>query len=453
MPPRHLRTTLNAANAPGWLRALAEMPILAGLSPRDWALIEHGVTPHDLAAGDVFLREEADTSGLFLLVRGEVAVHRDGRLVTLIRAPHALGLLALIDGGVRSATLAAFAPSLVVQVPRALFDHLRATSPAFSNNLTVALATELRRMYTAQSEQLAHFDDFFEAPNAKLVPGPYVAEHIDMVLCVMQGDPVQLARLLPDGLRPFPGLDGKFLLTFNFFRGVRSESPIARGKTFAYSETCPFIPCLGPRLQPAVFTPELYPDNLLAIALGREAYGFPKRFGRTTEGERTIDLSVGGGLTLRAAWESARTVDAGTWANHVAALWTGGVGLPALLQPVLTTLLDTVDGTRLAKLRPAVPVFVHKQILDERTETERVFDVDSLIEIPFQIQHLGDYRVLDGASVRYLDDRYFLPGTCVGAARLRLGFRFGRGREWRDYLADAGSTPLSRLWRRVKEDS
>lgn len=428
-----------ATSEPPWAPLLRAQPLVQGLEPAHWALLLESAEATELRVGQTFLHEDTNESGMFLLLSGEVAVRNDGRLVTLLRAPQVLGLLALIDGQARSATLSAFADSVVVHIPRPTFDRLRQLSPAFSANLTQSLAAELRRMYANETHQLSHFDDFFEAPNAKLVPGPYVAEHVDMVVLIMRGDPRHLAGLMPRGLHAIPGFGDRFLLTFNFFSGVHTEAPIARGKTFDYSETCPFIPCLGPRLQPAVFTPELYPDNLLAIALGREAYGFPKRFGRTLESKRTIDLSVGGHMTLRATWDAERTVTSGEWANHLASLWTGGVELPSLLTPVLTRIVDAADIQRFASLRPKVPVFVHKQILDESTESERILDVDSLIEIPFHLTKLGPFQVLDGAAVDYLDPTYFLPGTCLGGVRLSLGFRFGSGRSWIDYKADANA--------------
>jgi CRP-like cAMP-binding protein len=422
---------------PQWVELLRAQPLVQGLTPDHLALLVGAAEVTSLGAGETFLREDTHEAGLFLLLAGEIAVRKDGRLATLLRAPQVLGVLALIDGQARSATLSAFADSLIVHIPRTTFEHLRQSSTAFLSNLTLSLAADLRRMYANETRQLAHFDDSFEAPNAKLVPGPYVAQDVDMVLLVLQGDPHRLAALMPRGLRPIPGFGDRFLLTFNFFSGVHSESPIARGKTFDYSETCPFLPCLGPHLQPAVFTPELYPDNLLAIALGREAYGFPKRFGRTMEAQQSIDLSVGGHMTLRAKWQSAHAVTSGEWANHLAGLWTGGVELPALLTPVLTRAIDAADHHRFAALRPKVPVFVHKQIVGVGTESERMLDVDSLIEIPFHLTKLGPFQVLDGAAVDFLDPAYFLQGTCLGGVRLSLGFRFGTGKSWIDYKAAA----------------
>ncbi len=428
---------------PAWVTELSQRPLVQGLSPEDWQRLLLSAEVLDVRAGSTFLPESNESAGLFFLLWGEVAIHAAGRLVRLIAAPQDLGLLSLVDGRARSASLVAFADSRLVHLPRFAFDALCRDSAVFSGNVAQALATELRRMYAAEAGWLTHFDDFFEAPNAKLVPGPYVADRVDMVLLVMQGDAAALRRLLPPGLHPLPVLADRYLLTFNTFTGVRSEAPAARGKTFSYRETCPFLPCLGPDLRPALFIPELYPDNLLAIALGREAYGFPKRFGLTTEGDRRVDLGVGGHLVLRADWERTETVLPGEWASQLLSLWSGGVELPGLLRPLLGGLVTAAESPALRGIRPSVPVFVHKQIMDERTESERILEVDSLIEIPFQLLHLGGFQVLHGARVQHFDPTYFLQGRCLGGVRTVLGFRFGRGHARRDYRA----RPASGGWR------
>lgn len=430
-----VRTGLGHAR---WSAVLSARPLVQGLEAAHWQHILHAAEPMDVRAGSTFLHEDNGEAGLFFLLEGEVAIHAAGRLVRTVTAPHELGLLSLVDGRTRTASLVAFTDASLVHLPRPAFEALRRDSAVFTGNVAQALAAEVRRLYAAEAGWLAHFDDFFEAPNAKLVPGPYVADQVDMVMFVMKGDARALASLLPAGLRPLPILGDRYLLTFNTFTGVRSEAPLARGKTFSYRETCPFIPCLGPDFRPSVFTPELYPDNLLAIALGREAYGFPKRFGLTTHGERRVDLSVGGHLLLRAEWEGSHHVPPGDWASHLLSSWSGGAEIPGSLRPLVGGLLEAADAAALKTLRPAVPVYVHKQIVNERTESERILEVNALIEVPFHLLHLGEFQLLHGARVHHFDPAYFLQGHCVGGVRMSLGFRFGRGHARRNYLAPGG---------------
>jgi len=436
---------------PTWIARVQHHPLLAGLSPEELRLALRDAELQTLPTGQTLLRQDSNDFGLFLLLSGDVAVQAGPdaaeRLVTLIHAPAVLGLLALVDGNTRSASLVTLGPVEVMHMPRATFALVRQQSAAFGNAVTQYLAGELRRMYALETAMMGHFDDFFEAPNAKLVPGPYVAKHVDMWMLVMRAKPELLASLLPPGLRPLPGFGDRFLLTFNAFSGVHSEAPVARGKSFAYHETCPFIPCLGPRMLPVMFTPELYPDNLLAIALGREAYGFPKRFGRTNLHPNAVDLTVGNRLILRAHWQAETPSDPGVWGAHLAAVMSGRNVVPPWLQPVVGALVQASQSQALHSLQPSVPVFVRKQIVDESTVHERVWDVDELIEIPFEVRQLSGFATLQAPVVEYLDPGYFLQGQCEGGVRLAMSFRFGRGVSWRDYKSEAERDNSWRPWR------
>ncbi len=57
-------------------------------------------------------------------------------------------------------------------------------------------------MYRREHAWLEHMADFFQSPNALIVPGPYEAAPYEMILLVMQGDPADMAALMPPGVRP-----------------------------------------------------------------------------------------------------------------------------------------------------------------------------------------------------------------------------------------------------------
>ena len=87
---------------------LAQYPLFNGMEdgPARQRLVA-ALTPAHHASGTVLVAEKAEAADLMLLVRGEVEVRRQGRLLTVIEAPDLIGLIAVLDEGSRSATVQA----------------------------------------------------------------------------------------------------------------------------------------------------------------------------------------------------------------------------------------------------------------------------------------------------------------------------------------------------------
>lgn len=424
---------------------LLQMEVFEHLEPEAVELLRAGLRVHEVRAGRRITDQKMDAAYVFFLLEGEVAVTRNDKLVTLVQAPEILGLVAVIDGQPRTASLEAFTNVRVASMPHALLEALLEKSPRMSHNLIRFLAHQLRLQYEQSDRIQRHFEDFFRSPKAELVPGPYVADPFDMYIFVMQDDPNHLAALLPRGVRPMPGTEGRYLLTFNFFGRTYSRHAEGEGRAFSYNETAAFLPCLAPRMRPGMFIPELYPDNFLAITLGRELYGFPKRFARTTlAAERgTIDLVLERRMTLRASWGELEPVEPETFLLRIIRLfWPRWV--PEYARRVASSALGIVERHVPEDRRPAMPVFVHKQIPDSAEGMSQGKAIDELVEIPFQVFALGGFTRLDAARVRFLDSDYFLGGRCLGGFRVNLGLQFGRGHRWIDYNQEPGGSLFGR---------
>ena len=436
------------------IHALLDLPLLRGIEPSTRACLLESARFQSFEPGENITEMGAEGEELYLLVKGEMAVTRAKRLVTLTAAPNVLGLVSIVDGRSRSASLSAFSRTELFALDRAAFDRLVAASPVLSRNLVLYLATDIRQLYERQDTLMRHFDDFFESPNARLVPGPYYGELFDQYIFIMEDLPATLLRLMPPGCTLLPGLGGRYLITFNFFPGLTTRNPAGRGKKFAYAETAPFIPCVvsagrsGLPSTAGLFCPELYPDNYLAIALGRELYGFPKRFATTTCTSDHVDMVMGGRMILRASWQDQQSITADRFAADCLRQMLGEKGIAQLLAPLQGAFFSLVNRDSVRAHWPAMPVFVHKQIPDVVSENEVVYEIDELDEVPFKVMGLSDFRVLHGAGVRFLTDDWFLGGRCLGAFRLRMSFGFGKGREWinyRDRNARPSRSFLSRL--------
>ena len=435
--------------------ALLTRPILRDLPDADTTFLLNNAWYAHIKEGVRFIVEDTAAEAVFFVLNGEVAIENGDRTLALQRAPRTIGLLSVIDGLDRSASVRAFSNVDVVMVPRDAFDALMARSPTFATRLVAQLTDQIRGAHRHDASVRKNFDDHFHTPNARLVQGPYAMGSFPMYALVVQTDISRIRACLPPGLTVIPGLGGRYLLTFNFFPNVYSQHSSAEGRGFAYNETTAFLPVIGPGARPAVYSPELYLDSYMPIVLGRELYGFPKRFGSARLGERHIDLTIGREMALRLQWESRRSVDAG----ELLALLQGWLigrqaGLPSAVHPMLRAVFEAMDTPSARRFWPAMPVYVHSQVPSAMEDAEDGMRIDELVEIPFNVHEVGDFEVLDDATLRTFSD-WILAGDAIGGVCLQMSASFGRSRRVQDYLRTEPESALqrhARPWRESARD-
>ncbi len=432
---------------------LLGLPLFAGLEPETVTMLLEVVRSRRYRAGEVLSPAGGERDELFVVLRGEVAITRKDRLTAIARAPTVLGLSDVLvrQGGGRPVPdegFVAFSDVETMVLPVTAVDQLLDLSTVLDRNVIDWLQGELRDQERTNIALLKHFEDFFAAPNARLIAGPYVTDPYPMYAFVMQDEPGRLRHLLPRGVELIPNLEGRYLLTFNFFERVRSLNPRSAGRAFSYHETTPFIPCIADGRVAGLYSPEMYPDNYLAITLGREFYGFPKRFAKTDlragPGGSEIDLVIDGRLVLRASWSEEQALSSEAFVRGLGHAFAPNQALRGLGGRAAGGLIDWLNRGGIA---PVMPIFVHKQIPDCESTDELVFEIDELVEIPFHLSGADHAVELSGAAVRFLSDGWILGGECRGAFRFQLGFHFGRARERIDYhrRAPPGSGVLKRL--------
>lgn len=415
---------------------LLRAPLFRALEPAARERLETTLRVEEHEAGQIIFQEGQAPDRVCFLQRGEVAATQAGGLVRMFHPPSELGLLSIVDGRAFTSTLTTLTPVRLSSLPRAELEALADQSPSFRRNLVDHFATEVRRLNEANNDLRRSLDDFFESPNARVVPGPYVADPYEMYFFVLEHDPRRLDAILPPGTRPIPGLSGRYILSFSFFDRVHSLHPAGLGKVFKYNETTLFVPCLGPNHRPSVFAPELYPDSYLAITLGRELYGFPKRFGQTERANRHINLMLSRRLVLRASWKDESEVRIRDFITE--SLGALG-GERTLLHPLAEAAGSIVESTNREggrDLWPSVPVFVHRQVPDMKHGDPSALATDELIEVPFRITALSHFERLQRPEVRFLDEGFFLGGRALVGFRYRIGFEFGRAKHWASYNQD-----------------
>lgn len=445
---------MTEAATPKRLEQLQRLPLFAGLDSDLLQQLAADFTPKQFAAGETIIRQGEPADELILLLSGEAQVIRQERLQAMIAGPELIGLLALLESTPRSADVRCWSDCQTLHLSQQRFDQYLEQNSSLSRNLMKLLVTQLSQQYDTSFRASKSFDDLFTSPNAQLVPGPYEFDPFPVYLFVLEHEPAHLQSLLPPGVKLIPGMGGRYIVLVSQIERCYTDNAIGDGRQFGYHETTPFIPCVHQNQRFGSYIPELYPDAYLPIILGREMYGFPKRYGQTDIGQQHIDLILADRLLFRARWRQRQDLSSEAYAEQL---------LQAMLpENYLSRTLSQVSGKAFAALNSSEflrrfgqqHVFVRRQLLGEQSLRERHWRIDELVEIPFQVQQVSEFARLEHAEFEFFDPGHFLGGRCLAGFAARLGFSFGKGHIREDYLPEkapdlsqllARLNPLSRL--------
>lgn len=100
----------------------------------------------DVPAGKVLMRQGDNGSDMMVLVRGQVSVERDGQRLNTMGPGDFFGEIALVDGGPRTATVTAEAPSSLLVITHRDFHSLMDEFPEVAQQVMNALANRVRHL-------------------------------------------------------------------------------------------------------------------------------------------------------------------------------------------------------------------------------------------------------------------------------------------------------------------
>lgn len=176
---------------------LADSPLFAGASTDALASIAAEVVPREFGKGVIVVSEGEEAETCYVMVSGSAKVyvsspHGQELVLATLRPPDAFGVLALLDGGSRSASVEILEPSTLLAFARSTFAALIERDPGVAMPILVSMGRLVRKL-TSQAADLVFLD--LEGRVAKLLvsmaeqDGPTTSEGpIRLDLGVTQSD-------------------------------------------------------------------------------------------------------------------------------------------------------------------------------------------------------------------------------------------------------------------------
>jgi CRP/FNR family transcriptional regulator, cyclic AMP receptor protein len=100
----------------------------------------------DVPAGKVLMRQGETGSDMMVIVDGSVSVERDGNRLNTLGPGDFFGEIALVDGGPRTATVTAEAPTRLLVITHRDFHSMMDEFPEIADQVMNALANRVRHL-------------------------------------------------------------------------------------------------------------------------------------------------------------------------------------------------------------------------------------------------------------------------------------------------------------------
>lgn len=128
------------------LDLLHRIPLFNGFDKRRLERLSMLADEVDVGAGKVLMRQGETGADMMVLVRGRVAVERDGEQVNSLGPGDFFGEIALVDGGPRTATVTAAEPSTLLVITHRDFHSMMEEFPEVAGQVMNALANRVRTL-------------------------------------------------------------------------------------------------------------------------------------------------------------------------------------------------------------------------------------------------------------------------------------------------------------------
>jgi CRP/FNR family transcriptional regulator len=132
------------------IRSLAEIPLFAGLSEQELAVVSERVRQRRYKEGDTIFHRDDPGVALYVILTGKIKIHNetpDGTdlMIAVLTAGDFFGELAVIDGDERSADASTLEPTELLMLTREDMHDIIQRHPKIGLNLLITMAGRLRR--------------------------------------------------------------------------------------------------------------------------------------------------------------------------------------------------------------------------------------------------------------------------------------------------------------------
>ncbi len=124
---------------------LAAVPLFDGLPRRHLKRLANLAEVADYMADHTIVREGEAGDAFYVVLAGQAKVTSNGKLVNRILPGDHFGEISLLDGDVRTATVASETPMTLLMLSRARFLKAIREEPDMALNLLASLAKQVRR--------------------------------------------------------------------------------------------------------------------------------------------------------------------------------------------------------------------------------------------------------------------------------------------------------------------
>ena len=128
------------------LEHLAEIPLFSALSKRDLTRIARASNEITVEPGHILVDQGDAGREAFVIVEGTATVKRNGRSVGTLGPGDAIGELALLDHGPRTATVTADGPLTALVLSAREFSGVIEEVPGLAQKLLAQLAARVREL-------------------------------------------------------------------------------------------------------------------------------------------------------------------------------------------------------------------------------------------------------------------------------------------------------------------
>lgn len=127
---------------------IASVSIFSGMGRRELEQVAQLMDEVDVPAGKVLMRQGETGKEMFVVVQGRVSVERDGKVVAESGPGSAMGEIALLSEGPRTATVTTLEPSRLLVAGHREFHSLMDQHPSVRLCVLNGLANKLRQTDT-----------------------------------------------------------------------------------------------------------------------------------------------------------------------------------------------------------------------------------------------------------------------------------------------------------------